>query len=317
MLFLFVDTFVMATDGFVAYRSNTISGLNTPKISYWNNTNSSGNGSFSGEVELATSGSPIRYVVLKQSPINSKIVLMTSSDDGNVDGYVCMKNCTNPSEWIFSSNIGNTSLSAILNRSFDFGFESNSGDVLFVYGVLSSNVSQDLAYRVLLNNETNFSLTNINYIDDGGHATDVQNLWVSIDSDPLNTSDEIIMAAFDDLNNDVNAWVWNGTAFGAINSITDTATATANREAHAVKYASDGSKGMVVAGNNTNGEFNSEYWDGSNWIILPTTDIDTADALDIQWLSLKADPSSDDLQLVAQDSGSDLGTAYWNGSTWN
>jgi hypothetical protein len=323
MLCLFVlsliilDT-VIAVDGFVAYRSNTgVSTTSSPKIRYWNNTANAGNGSWSAEIELASAGSPVRFVVLKQSPVDSKIVLVTSSDDGNMDGYICMKNCDNASYWDYTSNIGTVSLVSS-QRGFDIAFESNSGDALLVYGIVSANAAQDLAFQELPVSTTSFNGLTEQYINDGGHATDLVYMWIGMDNNPLTTSNEIIIAAFDDTNNDYNAWVWSGSAFGALNAITTGATGTSNREAHAVRYAADGSKGMVVSGTGGAGAINSEYWSAGAWTVVAAIDEDAGDgAADVQWLSLKADPSTDDLQLVFQASTSDLGTAYWNGGpTW-
>ena len=308
-----------ATDGFIAYRSNTgINTLNSPKIRYWNNTANGGNGSWSSEIELPASDSPIRYLRMKQSPVSSKIVLVTLGDDGNLSGYVCMKYCDNASYWNLTTKIGMVWLASApaAQRRFDLSFETATGDLLLVYGIYDTNVSRDLAYKVLPENTISFNGLTEQYINDGGHATDIQYIWVEMDSDPVNNSEEIIMGAFDDTDNDYNAWVWNGGAFGAIHSITDTASATSNREAHAVKYASDGSKGMVASGNFTSGDMVSAYWNGAAWTSLAPIDIDSTDGNDIQWLSMKANPNNADLQLVIQDSGNDLHTAYWNGATW-
>ena len=313
---------VLASDGFVAYRSNTgVGGVNSPKIRYWNNTANSGNGSWSNETELASTGSPIRTLVLKQSPIDSKIVLVTLSDDGNLSGYVCMKYCDNASYWNYTFDVGSVwsfGLPAI-QRRFDLSFETATGDLLLVYAVNDSNVARDLGYKVLPDNSTSFQGLTEQYINDPLHANNIQYSWVAMDSNPLNNSEEIIMSAFDLTDTDINAWVWNGNGFVMNISLTDAATATLNREAFAVKYTSDGSKGMVAAGDQAVGNLTSDYWNGTAWNGVTGYDINTSagNNNDVNWLTMKADPSSDHLQMVIEDSGSDLYTSFWNGTGWN
>lgn len=319
IVFTLIDCagFSLAVDGFVAYRSNTgTDATNSPKIRYWNNTNNSGNGSWSGQIELPTAGSPIRYLAIKQSPIDSKIVLVTSSDDGWIDGYVCMKNCINASYWNYSSDIGNTT-STVTQRGFDIAFESSTGDTLLAYGLNDANTARDVAYKELQKENLSFDGITEMYLNDNGHGTNIQYAWIMMDNDPVNTSSEILVGGFDDTDNDFNAWVWNGTAFGAINSITDGASATTSREAHVIRYSSGGSVGMVGSGTGTTGQVIFEYWNGASWTSIAAVDIDAVDGNDIQWMSMKADPGSNDLQLVIQDSGGDLSTAYWNGASWS
>ena len=309
----------VAVDGFVAYRSNTGTNiLNSPKIRYWNNTANSGNGSWSNEIELPTTGSPIRYLKMKQSTISSKIVLVTLSDDGNLSGYVCMKYCDNASNWNLTTKIGMVWLASTpaAQRRFDISYETTAGDLLLVYGVYDTNISHDVAYKVLPDNATSFNGLTENYLNDAGHATDIQYSWVAMDRDPVNISNEIIMIALDSTDSDVNTWVWNGTNFGTMDALAESATIIANREGIAVAYAADGSKGMVASGNFTDGSMCSAYWNGVSWTHLATLDIDPSDGNDIGWLTMKADLQSADLQLTVVDSGSDLATFYWNGSSW-
>ncbi|MEM4329906.1 MAG: S8 family serine peptidase, partial [Candidatus Bilamarchaeaceae archaeon] len=126
----------------IAYRSNTGSGLNFPKIRFWNST---GEGSWGPEIELPTAESPVRWAVVKWSPISSKIVLVTLSDDGYLDGYVCMGNCTNVANWQVTNNIGQVWTTAAAQRRFDVEFETATGDAVVVYGVLSAVTTRDLA----------------------------------------------------------------------------------------------------------------------------------------------------------------------------
>ncbi len=314
LLFLYLVSYA-ATDGIIAYRSNTgTNTLSSPKIRFWNASANNGNGAWGSEIELPSAGSPVRWAVVKWSRALYKIAVITLSDDGYLDAYVCITDCTNVGNWVYSSNIGFVGAGPA-QRRFDFEFESNTGDLIVVYGVSSAVPTRDLAYKILPANTTTFTGIPEQYIDDTGHGTDIQYTWVRIDRNPLDSSEELIVVGFDSSNTDINAWVWNGNAWGNQIEISGTATATGGYEALAVRYAADGSKGMAIGGDGTVGNVNTRYWNGIAWSATITFDI-TSGNQDVRWANLKADPASDDLQGVFIDSGARLGTAYWNGSTW-
>ena len=85
-LMFLISEIAYASDAFIAYRSNSgacaTNLLNCPKIRLWNST---GNGSWGSEIELPTASSPVRYAVAQWSPISDKRVVVTQSDDGNLD----------------------------------------------------------------------------------------------------------------------------------------------------------------------------------------------------------------------------------------
>jgi len=302
-------------DAIIAYRSNTgLFGTNSPKIRFWN---ASGSGQWGREIELQTAGSPVRYARAAWSPISSKIAVVTLSDDGSLDGYVCMANCSRPGSWSYASNIGNVWLLApgTSSRRFDIAFESSTGDLMLAYSIYSINAARDWAYQVLPAGTSSFSGLSEQYINDAGHGTDLTYSWLRMDSKPGNNR-ELSLISIDTTDNDINSWIWNGTAWGNQASITNTAPSTSGFEALAVRYAADKSIALALGGDGTTGNVSWRYWNGSAWSAAAIFDVDAADANDVRWASLKADPASDDLQAVFVDSGSDLTTAYWNGSAW-
>ncbi|VVB50794.1 Uncharacterised protein [uncultured archaeon] len=309
---------VSASDAFTAYRSNT--GTNTlasPKIRFWNSTTSS----WGSEVELAAtvSGSNVQFAIIKSSPVSSKLVLVTEQADGTIDGYVCMANCTVATSWTAAA-IGAvwSGGGAQDQRRFDVEFERKTGTAVVVYGIVSTNAAQDLAYMVLPENGTTFTGVPEQYINDAGHNNDIQYEWVRMDANPLNSSQELIVTGYDVNDHDINAWVWNGAAWGNAQSITDAATSTGDYEALAVKYTTDGTQGMVMGGDGGSGSVATYFWTGATWTNSPDFDVDSGDGNDVQWINLKADPASNTkLQAVLIDSGSDLHTAYYDGTYWN
>jgi hypothetical protein len=300
-------------DAVMAYRSNTgVFGVNSPKIRFWN---ASGAGAWGREIELQSAGSPVRFARAAWSPLSSKVVVVTQSDDGNLDGYVCMANCSRPGSWSYSSNIGAV-LATTPPRRFDIAFETSTGDLILTYSVVSANTARDLAYKVLPSGTSSFSGLTEQYLDDSVHATNLVYSWVRMDSKPGN-SQEIALVAFDVTDSDINSWIWNGSAWNNQTEISNAAASTAGYEALAIRYAADGSVAMVMGAEGANGTVDSKYWNGSAWSSAITFDVDGTDLNDVRWANLKADPASDDLQAVFTDNGADLTTAYWNGSTWS
>ncbi|MEM3173211.1 MAG: FixH family protein, partial [Candidatus Nitrosotenuis sp.] len=293
-----------------AYISTTGSGMSFPKIRVWD---SSGTGTWKSEVELASAGSAVTNTIIKYSPTTNRIILVTMSTDDKLDAYVCDGNCTTASNWSVTNDIG-TGAADLDIRQFDVDFETKTGDAILVYSGTSSSTSQDIAYRVLSASSTTWGSEQ--YIDDTGHATDIQYRWLDLDRNPVRTSEELVLVGFDFTNKDINAWVWNGSAWGNQREVSASATATSNDKALAVAYASDGSIAMVVGADGTSGNVNNERWNGSTWTSGTPFDIDTGGSEDLRWITLKADPSSDDMQAVLVDSANDLGTAYWSGSAW-
>ncbi len=296
-------------DAFIAYGSSAASSRAIPKIRAWTSDNK---GTWGNEVELPTTGSNIEFVELKYSPAANRLVLITSSADDNLDAYVCDGNCTTSSNWSVTNNIGAaTSVSA---KKFDFAFESATGDAILVYSLVSTNASRDLAYRILPAGSTTWGSEQ--YINDSTEAADVQYTWLDVARDPISNSEELTLVGFDNTNDDVNAWVWNGNSWGNQQEITNAATDPATRgEGQAVEYESDGGNAIVLAGSGASGNIVNATWNGSTWSVHSGFD-PLSGTLDLQWVTLKADPNSDDVMAVLQYTGSDLATAYWDGRAW-
>jgi hypothetical protein len=303
-----------ASNATISYRSNTgTSTTSSPKIREWN---SSGIGTWGSEVELSSAGSPVRWAVTKYSPVNSKRIVVTLSDDGYLDAYICRKNCSSSNSWVVSNDIGSVWTTAADNRRFDVEFETATGDAIVVYGVNNTNGANDLAYKILPERLNSFSGLSELFINDAGHAGDIQYTWVSMDRDPVSTSEEIVMVGFDETDSDINALVWNGTDWGNFQQITGGAGATSTFEIQAVRYAADGSLAMCLGGDGTTGNIAAFQWGGTSWTDTADFDLRGGDNGDAQWITLKADPATDDLQAVISATTTQLSTAYWNGATW-
>jgi len=312
-LLMFV-TEISATNATAAYRSNTGSCatnlLNCPKIREWN---SAGAGSWGSEVELATAGSPVREAVIMYSPISPKQVLVTQSDDGQLDAYVSFDGIT----WEVTNDIGRvwTTAPGTHSKRFDVDFETTTGNAIVVYAVENTSTTCDLAYKVLPANASNFSGIAEQCIDDTTRSSDVQYTWIKAARKPTAGSNEMIVIGFDGTDSIANAWVWSGSSWGNQRALLS-ATATGGYGAIGIAYAADGTKGMAVSGSGTTGNVATFYWSGGAWTDSADFDINASNNNDVRWIRLSADPATDDIQAVYVDSAATLGTAYWSGSVW-
>lgn len=329
-----------ASDAIAAYRSDSYVGsdctgndVNCPRVRFWD----SDADSWGSEIVLQSSGSEVKWVVVKTSPVSDKIVIVAQSSGSSTSydkltGYVCMSECDDENNWEVTTNLATVSNtgcggggcgSEIEERMFDVEFETATGYALVVYSVYNTNDDEkDFGYKVLPAANSDFGSLTEYYIDDDSDGSDnVEHKWVRLDRDPVADSEELIMTAYNPEEYDIDAWVWNGDSWGNRKQISSTASSAQGDEALAVRYAADGSKGMVLGAYGNSGYVRYAYWNGASWSSVGSMDMEKDGGNDdVRWMNLKADPETDDLQAVMVedgDGGVDLDTAYWNGSSWD
>ncbi len=343
LLMIFLMGMASASDAIIAYRSDSGGtacpgpDLYCPKIKFWD---SDADGEWGSEIVLNSTNSEVKWAIVKSSPVSSKIVLVTQSSGGSTNydkltGYVCMADCDNAANWVVTTNLATVSNtgggggSEIQERMFDVEFETATGDAIVVYSVDDDEDDEkDFGYKILPAATSSFASLIEYYIDDESDGSDdVEHKWVRLDRDPVPGSEELIMTAYNPEEHDIDAWVWNGSAWGSQAGISDDADNTGGYEALAVRYDAQGEKAMVLGAYGSKGKVNYRYWNGALWSSTNYFDVDTSgywcgyhtwctDEYDVRWINLKADPDSNDLQAVFVDNGEDLHTAYWSGSSW-
>ena len=286
----------------IDYRSNTgINFLNSPKERTWN-----GSAWSSPETEMDTAGSSVLWVravyCSLQSRSSEKIVVTLSTDD-YLDAYVW-----NGSSWKTTNNIGQVNSGASPYQSFDIAYEGASGKAMLVYALASSDGTKDLAYKTW--DGTTWSSET--YINDVGHSGSINYRWVELESNPTIGSNEIALIAIDQTDADSNGWIWNGTAWGNFQELENSLSAVRDNEFMGVAYEHQSGQAMFVW--SYSGFLESRKWNGTGWENeQPAINIST---LNVRWVSLKADPSSNYLMATTIDGQSHLNTIFWNGSSW-
>jgi hypothetical protein len=288
------------TLAYIAYRDSTTS-LNTPKNRTWD-----GSSWGSGQTELPTSGSPVRFVRQALYPISDLSyyrIVVTLSDDGNLDAYVW-----NGIQWSVTNDIGNCGITANAYRCFDVAFEKTTGDALLVYSIAPSS-----DFRIGYKNWTISAgwSSEFTYVMASGTAQTAY--WICAASKPTSGANEIAVGVVGDLTNlDVYGLIWNGNVFSSQQLLTGTVS-IATRECIAVDYERSSGHTVFVSATSTNAF--SWQWNSSAWDTSATT-FDLTGASTPNWFTLKANPVNDAMLCVSVDVDPDLNTAYWNGSAW-
>ncbi|QQR65269.1 hypothetical protein IPH92_01660 [Candidatus Kaiserbacteria bacterium] len=144
-------------------------------------------------------------------------------------------------------------------------------------------------------------------LDVGGNIN-----WVVTDAAP--TRDEYIAGTLD-ANNDINFQVYtaaSSTPWNHLYELTTTAS-NASRRGLAVAYETGSGDALAIG---CDGDADPFYriWDGSNWSATGTVDMNSVN--NCEMLTLASDPTSDEIILVARDTGAQYEAQVWDGNTW-
>src|SRR5881409_3718789 len=288
-------------EAWISYRSNTgTNTVNSPKSRTWDGTSWS-----APEIEEATTGSPLRNVRMAYSPIASdERIVVTVSDDGWLDAYVCTPTCT------VTNNLGQVWSSApgAADYRFDIAYEALSGRALLVYGVLSTDTTHDIAYR-----EYTGSWGPEQYLDNTNNATDLQ--YGVMHLAPRIGSDKIGLIAAT-TNFVITAWIWSGTAFGSFTQLTATGFESYVRDHLAMAWETNSGNLLAVAiPSGGQSVLYSRYT--TSWS-APSTFTCSVSGKWIAFITLNPNPIStaNNMILAVEDTGSSVSTCYWDGSGW-
>jgi hypothetical protein len=295
------------TDAFVAYRDSTTT-LNVSKERMWFGSNTT----WSAQSELPTSNSPVRWVRVAYSPLESRSyekIVVTLSNDGYLDAYVW-----NGTSWTVTNDIAYPGTTANAYKCFDVAYEKTSGRALLVYS--RGTTTNEIGYRIWTfgTGWSSEQLLNLSY-------TSGIVRWVSLASSPgtrAGTSDDNEIALiYLDANTDVHGYTWDGSTWNLMGAaaVWDASAAIASEECIAVAYEQSTGEAMFIWADSVSNRFYYRTWDGTALGATTLLSITATGGVG-NWVTLKADPVSDDLLFTVVDGASDLNTAYWSGSAW-
>lgn len=268
----------------IVFRDNTNG--NVPHYVLWNGS------SYSSEGTALDGGNNVQWIRLAAKPETNEILLVTldSAGDLNVQQW-------DGTAWGDLTEI-ETDAETTDFQSFDVAYEQVSGRALLAWMPLDESQPH---YR-LWNGST---WTPETIANDMG-SSDVR--WVSLVAKPA--SNELALATVD-AGNDLNVQLWNGNVFGTVTELDNSIESSAQRS-FALAYQQNKTDLMVVYGDSSDNVPVYYRYNGS-WF-------GPFDALNIgaspRWLTMDANPHTDEMGLLVLDSANDVSIQRWNGSGW-
>lgn len=296
----------------IAYRSNTgTDGLDAPKYREWN----VGMGAWGSELELTTtSESAVRIAWLEFSPVSSKRVMMALHDDGTLDSFMCEGGCSSETSWTKQQNIVDiwSAVPAGADRPFDMAFEDSSGDLIIVYDKVSTTSGQELFFRVMTDTGTTFGSETAINTQTSDSGTDRVYPYIRLAPDDGN--DKIGAVMFDTSNDDVNAMIWDGSAWGNNVAVT-AASAAVDEEQIGIAWERNSGHLLAVGGAGANIGY-VEYT--TSWQTASTIGGVATGVGNVNWISMKQTPRSAGNEIYLAFSGdvSDFASIQWSGTAW-
>lgn len=283
------------------YRSNTGGPLlNSPKYREWDPATQA----WSDEVVLPNTGSPVRDAQIRFSPSSALRVVVSHSDSGALNLFVCDNACTSASSWtLLEANFADTGtpVAGKPYKPYDIMFETTGERLIIVYDK-EGTADDDFYYRTF-DGTTLSAETGVNL---GGSADSEDLRYLSLAPHP--TTDEMALAALDATNSKSYGVIWDGSSWGNVQTVSS-ALSTENKDGESVgvAYETETGAALVFSGNGQNSAAYSR-WTGSSWSSVSTANPDTTLSTEhVKFVSIKADPSgsSSDIMVCQSDQSND------------
>lgn len=255
--------------------------------------------------------------VLRTSPTKTEAIAGYLTTTG-----VLQIMCFNGTDWTneWTATVGGTATT----RRFDIAYETNSGDVMVLYG-RNALSTDELGYRTKSGSSGcgsgNWSVaTNLDPVRTAGRVHWVKMAW------DKRSAQNLIVAAWADDQSDLSSMIWDGSAWAnepsnASATTLDIIAAAQDIDSFDVEYESLSGDVLLVwgitVGSNTNGVRYRECINGTGscvWstVTTPPTFNDDAPSLDIS-----GNPNSDEIIFGSVGTNqNDLQVGYWSGSAW-
>ncbi|MFC2062251.1 lamin tail domain-containing protein, partial [Elusimicrobiota bacterium] len=258
-----------------------------------------GAGGWTAETKVFSMGAndDVEWVRLEPNPGSDEIILVTQHADDEIWGQVW-----DGDAWGDAQRM-EIDIEVTTAQCFDIAYENESGHGLVVW---TDNAADTPQYRTWDGN---------NWSGEGSansHGS-VNMRWVKMAADA--GSDSIIMATLDETD-DVNVQVWDGSAWDDHKEVEGDAPTNSYR-CFDVAYSSAGNEGIIVWSDDTTVP-KYETWNGAVW----SGEGSAEDVSNIpQWITLDADPFTDDFMLVTSSQAASAGKSKvdiqrWDGAAW-
>lgn len=277
-----LDTTIMT-----AYYEN---GNAKPKLRTWDDSH------WSLESSAGSVGAYPYFVSLESSRIRSEVMMVTEDSDKDANVQIwdggSWGSVKELSSYLYSNS----------RKGFDVKYEQLSGDAVVAY--MNTNINSRVPQYQVWDGSSWNSASAVNSTNTGAGSIG----WVKLEANPK--SDEMVLATLDS-SNDIRAQVWNGNSWKWTAQITNNA-ATSSYQCFDIAYEQQKGRAMVVWADS--GSVKYRIWNGTTW----------GNAIDlysfssnVYWLKLAADPHSNNMILVSQDTAYDIYANTWNGSSWS
>ncbi len=301
--------YVAPGDGLLTYGTTATTPRARHYSSSWNGT---------GATLQAPTGSSGLFYTVRTSPTKKEAIAGYVNSSGTLQ-VMCFDGTTWTNEW--SASTGGTGTT----RRFDIAYETNSGDVMVLYGNNNTATTNELNYRTKPGTSACgsgwSSATNLDPVRTSGAVHWVRAAW------DRRASSNLITAIWADANSDLSAMVWSGSAWSnepaaALETSLEVVSTAQDVQDFDVDYESVSGDAMVVwansaGANGTNGVRYATCTGGvtaCTWgsVTTPPTFSDDAHHLD-----LAANQWTDEMVFASiGDAGDDLQAGYWDGSGW-
>jgi len=244
-------------------------------------------------IDIGTTGI-IYWIKLASNPMSNEIAMIIL--DANSDVYGMIWNGT---AWGNGVPLEDTASIAI-EECIAVEYMQTSGKAMFVWGSGTSMYSR-------IWNQTSWSIE-LSGVNLGATCN-----WFSLKAD--SKSDKLVLVSVDG-NSDLNTVRWNGASW-TLDSEHDSSVETdARRCADAEFETFSGHEGHIILvwGDLNTDPITYKHFDGTSWSSAIQVSISTL-ITDQQWHVLRRN-ADDRILLACLDDGSDVNTAYWDGTQW-
>lgn len=271
------------------------------KINYtiWNKSTAS----FGNNITSLDVGSNVKWTVLRNNPVKDEFLLITQDDNDDVTAQVF-----NGSSWISQLNVS-FDVKSENRRQIDAAYESISGNAIIAY---ENSKSNDKVFGLRAWNGSSWSSeTNITT---GLSSEELE--WVQVIPSQGNDNAMLVVHNTDE---EMYAVLWNGSDVVDNANVSITKTSNSAREHFSFAWESQSHDGFLVYANGSSpGEFAYRTFNSTNntWSSrLTLLNLNSSANNGIGHVSrLCADPTSDYIGFISQDSNDDINIRIWNGT---